>query len=261
MCRISAIIGTPQHKPELMHLMMLYGSAERFQHDGWGITDGALVRVSGDPFYREGAISRHFDTEKIWLGHVRSASVGTALGDEAAHPYFFPFTDHSFAAVHNGHIDELFKVRVNGAPNTDSYRAFSALDHILYKQRIPRKHVATSLVNGVFAEWIGDYGKNTTFAFGLHLDDRLILIRDSTKELWIARNKECTLVHTSRDALDNVLDFAHIYFAITFSAPYLLDNNMLVEFTSDNRLITCASLEYAFAQQPVPVQKKRKKGR
>lgn len=254
MCRINAIIGNIPNKAQVMHIMMLYASTEKWQVDGWGVTDGVEMDRSGLAFHENGGIMNDLDPSRLWLGHIRAASIGTQIGMEAAHPYHF----NLFYGVHNGWMHEIIKPQIVG-PDTDSFRAFYILARICARDRITSDTLYTALHEYAFREWMSLYGPDTTFAFGLHTRDSLIFIRNEKKELWMVDVGGGTLINTSKEALYKTLVYGERYLQLNISGTNIVrfsDPNILVEVKHDGRM-DFNEVAYDFAPRPA----KRKKGK
>lgn len=138
MCRLCAMTETgtgPVQRAMLMDRMLLLNNADSVaQRDGWGVSDGVKV-------FKDKASYRNYDptpwmdglaNNKIWIGHLRNASLNTTLDQESAHPYQFPH----FTAAHNGVFQGSHKAvgsltDVENVVNTDSWRAFYKLNQLI----------------------------------------------------------------------------------------------------------------------------------
>ncbi len=257
MCRICVLFdptGSDRiiEKAQLMHLLMLYGSADPYQHDGWGITNGKNRHKRGQSFHVDGYIDPNLCELSI-LGHIRSASANTELGDKAAHPYVFRLPDQrKWYGVHNGQFNPTYDIKVKG-PDTDTYKAFSVLNGILSEYFQPDKPFR-ELLTGVLPLWLGLHYSTSTFALAFHVDDDILLFRSEPKTLYASTTEQYTLVHTSGDALLRVGDYAEKYMGIQVSLPVLLSTNTLISLRTGLETPVSYTLR---APQPMRRKKKR----
>lgn len=238
-----------------MHLLMLYGSAEPYQVDGWGITDGSKYIKSEDPYYQGGVVPKDFITAPL-LGHVRAASLDTEISKNAAHPYWFAIGSgespgaNFWFGVHNGNFDEVSRFGVKG-PNTDSYRAFSALSALLRRDGIKKDGIYDALSHGLFAEWMSYYREGSSIAIALHVGDSIIFFRNVYKPLYVSFGDDMQLVHTSLNAIEGTIKYARRYLDMQFSDPELLPSHSLISM-GEREMMRAASYIHA------PATKKRK---
>jgi hypothetical protein len=252
MCRLVGI--TIPSKRMLAHQLMLYGAAEPNQKDGWGITDGSIAARSADGFNETGSIRAELDESKFWLGHVRNASYGTDVHSSVSHPYKFK----TFLAAHNGAFEEVYvppELNQKQYPNSDSFRAFYFLKQLLRKNGVVKaEHLLSRKY--LLAEWLGWYGSETTFAVGLLFEDGLLFLKDQVKPLWVMETENGSIIHTSKSALQNAVDFEN-----NFGAQYLegevreLPEKSITWFSYNQECIT-EELPYEFV---ILKQKRRKK--
>lgn len=259
MCRIAAIIGEHELKDQIFHLMLLYGSAQRYQEDGWGYTDGSYLRKHEAPFFDTGFVAEKMDRTKPWLGHVRSATVNTEISAEASHPYYFRNGDMSWFGVHNGYFDHIIQPDIKG-PETDTFKAFYILNKLFYRDNPPKDRLFELLAERILPEWLSFFAQFTTFAVALHFGDTIYFMRAPSKELYVAQLDTLTLVHTSEVALNRILDYFQDYHNLGVPMnPMLLPENQLIRFEDYDAIMQ--QVNYNLYVRSRKAIKKKKGGR
>lgn len=207
MCRLAAITATNiplSTKVALLDRLMLMGNADR-QTDGWGVADesGNGAKSGGDYFRGVPTWMRRFRNE-IFIGHVRSASFGTEMGTDAAHPYVFKDDTGAvdFIGAHNGQFLGTWKNQPTGLPNavnTDSWRAFFQL----------HKKIAGRIIEpDIVTDWLSVYDDTSAFALLILQNNILSVVRNSQRTLHMARIGNGFVIHTAKEALESLAEYA-----------------------------------------------------
>lgn len=252
MCRIIGLSGpSTELKAELMHMLMLYASAEPWQIDSYGMTDGRHYIKTEGAYYKTGLERRLPETDHLWLGHVRNASVGSELSIQAAHPYMF----RAFHGVHNGFFDLVPHDYALKGPKTDSYEAFLLISNILRKYY--EGVIETSTLMRALPQAF-EHMYSSDFAIGMHTREAIYFLRNEARQLYVMSGENFRCIHTSASALDQVKQWASRYKGVEFSDPVLLPENQLHCFTMSGA-ITSTEISWQWAERPKKIKPRSKK--
>lgn len=202
MCRLSAITTTNKKaalKRLVFHTMMIASQADDDQSYGCGVSDGKQLIKSGKPYLEVDGMEwiSGLDPQRVWIGHVRKPSKGVAAADsKASHPYGFENNGNPFVAAHNGWVAGT-AVHKAGDPDTDSWRAFTALEQKLNGADITYEAVQ---------KWLGTFGAGSSYSFLFTQRDKLIGVAGH-RPLHFMRWGDGVIINTSEFVLNAVASF------------------------------------------------------
>lgn len=204
MCRLLAITASdinPNAKVDILDRSMLLLRTE-FQRDGWGVSDGIQIWKGATPYSDDFNWMNEIDlTNRILIGHLRSASFGTNKTRLENHPFLFDDKHQKcpkFIAMHNGKFDGLTIPHLHNEPVSDSYYAFKKLARF------------TAIHSVSISNWLSDFEANSTFAFMILQNNRLFVARDETCKLFYATIGNGIMIMTSYTAFEHTKNYALI---------------------------------------------------
>lgn len=175
----------------LFDQLMLRSQADGDQSYGAGVTDGINMYKSGLSYTAVGDFwLDDLDPTRMWMGHVRKPSKGTAAASTiASHPFYFP---NGIIAAHNGYIADTGEAGKD-EPNVDSFRAL--------------KQLATAVGNGeitvpLLNTWIESFGPGSEWAFMIYHHDTLFVVR-GIRPMYYTSQSGGVIFSTSPDVLYN----------------------------------------------------------
>lgn len=253
MCRLMAItaseesLGGYKNKQALLHEMLLRGNADG-QQDGWGVSDGSYIMKSGDPYWKTvPAWINQMSGGSTWIGHVRSASAGTEKSAHASHPYRVMkdlssqnIEDTLFIAAHNGMFQGTWTKhdKIDGEPNTDSWRAFVALQKVLLK--------GEEITADVVDTWLSRFDSDSSFCVLISKGTNLYAIRgdNALKVLHGCTIGDGYIIHTSAEALEAVKVYADVSLGLTTGKVEEIGKKTMVTFQYASPDIAVETLKF-----------------
>lgn len=191
MCRLLAYTGSVNAAMRrlLFDQLMIRSVADYDQSYGAGVTDGINMFKSGHSYMTVGdQWLNELDPSRVWMGHVRKPSKGTAAASTvASHPFFFP---NGLIAAHNGYISDTGESG-QGEPNVDSFRALKQLATAVGDGEITKE-----LLNA----WIESFGPGSEWAFMIYHRDTLYIVR-GVRPMYYASQAGGVIFSTSSDVL------------------------------------------------------------
>lgn len=250
MCRLLAITASDissNAKVDILDRSMLLLRTE-FQKDGWGISDGINVWKSANQ-YSDGRLNEfdwmnEIDTNRIIIGHLRSASFGTNKTQLENHPFVFDDKNdknqkcHKFIAMHNGKFDGVHIPKWCGEPVSDSYQAFKKLT------QSPAIHSAS------ISKWLSEFEVGSTFAFMILQNNCLYLARDEKCKLYYAPLGNGIITMTSAEILEQVRSYAAIRHKIRIGPIEYVPCGRLYRLEYGNMKFSMRQLTYSFKVVP-----------
>lgn len=205
MCRLMGLTTTKldvQVKRLFWHQLMLASNADG-QRDGVGMTDGVAVMKSADPFlYYGSSWIKDLDVQRVWLGHVRSASRNTEISFRTAHPFMFELDNgQRLYAAHNGYINGMHIDP--GTPNVDSYAAFKILVELIKG--------GASMTPEIINTWSASFDVGSQWAFMFHHQDALTVVRGN-REMYYMTLNDGIVFNTSLSVLLHLKEWIGEYF-------------------------------------------------
>lgn len=252
MCRLAAITSTdiePQTKKALMHFMMVASAGDDNQVYGAGVSDGDAIFKSGQSYINADGLSwlGELDPRAPWIGHVRKPSANTTGADsEAAHPYACDNSGNAFVGIHNGWVAGTTGWRKD-APDTDSWRAFKALERLA---------AGALLDQPLIQRWLQTFESGTSSSFLLVQDGQLIGVR-GLRTLYRFKLHNGWVINTSHAVIANV----HAYAALFMLPIERIEELPEGTYIDTAGKVTRLDLTLRAARHETPVVWQRKKGR
>lgn len=199
MCRMTAL--TTVSIPTIMRRLvfnqaMIVSMSDGDQKDGAGMTDGYTMKKSVYPYLQQGSQwVAGLNPRSVWMGHVRSASRGTAVTHDTAHPFVLNlWDDHWLYAQHNGGIVGT-GVTQQGEPDVDSYRSFKSLAQLMMEQKksVPEPDIINT--------WVRGFGSGSNWAFMFMTDGGSVHLCRGSRTLCYMQLDDGLLINTSFDVL------------------------------------------------------------
>lgn len=182
----------------LFHQVMLLSTLDGGNIHGSGVTDGERAYKCGRSYASFGlAWLPYLDPEKTWLGHTRYPSKGVAgAATHASQPFTYDITQNrTMIAIHNGFITETGSSADSSDPDTDSFRALSALAHIL------RERNAAELDLDIINTWTAGFGPQSEWAFMIYYGNDVWILRGN-RTIYLLPIARGYLFNTSYGVLD-----------------------------------------------------------
>lgn len=234
---------------------MLIGAGEG-NHHGWGVSLPEGVVKEGRSYIYQNAtwshLARYFNSVVPIMGHVRAASLGTAITDEEAQPFEFD----NFVGMHNGTFYRSWKdnqVPLD-APHSDTYRVFHRLDRMLSG--------GTGINNDVIEEWLAGYDRQSSFAIILKeqkeynrggkigVEEDYYILRNRRRVLYYSTLGKGIFVTTSLNVLQNIANWSANNLGIKFGKMEQLEDGFLYKISG--KTMFARSLDFSC----MPIYKK-----